>query len=376
MTERLSTLLHDEASALAVPPPPAHDVLVRGRTLRRHRRLRTGAAVVTVVAVLGVGLGLGLATGGGDHDARGIDPAGPSTGHGAVFSLGTTVYWDGGEQHVAIDDKAIKSTYYTSAGLLVRHGNNNSSDGGGPQRFSLVTPDGAVKPVSVVTEESVPGVDPTQPYLAYTEVKDDQVQVVVHDVSTDEEVARVTMPGSFEWGGWSGPPVALSGDTVYVGTDDVMRTVDWRTGEIGETDTVPGGYPDIDGGRAVVSSGDPKGGTARVVDVETGDTLLTVQFDAYGYLTLSPDGRFAVNGAEDGSFDVYDIEAGTHLTFQGQAYDYGWSPDGDLFTVKAQHVVTCSTASGECTTGSVEIPKEGGGMAPDDLRYGNQTFES
>jgi hypothetical protein len=199
------------------------------------------------------------------------------------------------------------------------------------------------------------------------------VQVVVHDVSTDEEVARITMPGSFKWGGWSGPPVALSGDTVYVGTEDVTRTVDWRTGEIGETDTIPPGYPDVAGGRTVEASRTE----ARVVDVASGDTLLSVPVKQYGYLALSPDGRFAsVDSADGSSVEVYDVDAGTHVTLEGQSYDYGWSPDGDLFTVRAHHVVTCSTSSGECTTGSVEIPKEGGGVAPDDLRYGNQTFES
>ncbi|MCW2842879.1 MAG: hypothetical protein JWN22_795 [Nocardioides sp.] len=75
------------------------------------------------------------------------------------------------------------------------------------------------------------------------------------------------MPGSFTWGGWSGPPVALSGDTVYVGADDVTRTVDWRTGEIGETDTVPPGYPDVAGGRTLEQSGTE----SRVVDVESGN---------------------------------------------------------------------------------------------------------
>lgn len=374
MTERLSALLHDEALGLDVPPAPAHDVLSRGRTLRRHRRLRTGAAALTVVAVVGAGVGFGLAgRGGNGPDARGIEPAGPSTGHGAVFSLGTTIYYDGGTRHVSIDDKAIKSTYYTSAGLLVRHGNDNASDGGGPQRFSLVTPDGSVKPVSVVTEETVPGVDPTQPYLAYTEVKGGEVQVVVHDVATDKEVARVAMPGSFTWGGWSGPPVALSGDTVYVGTDDVTRTVDWRTGKIGQTDVVPPGYPDVAGGRVVAGSR----GESTVLDVETGKTLLSVPVGRYGYLSLSPDGRMATLAAADGkSFDVYDVDAGTHVTIQGRSYGYGWTPDGDLVTVRSHHVETCSTSSGDCTTGSVEIPAEGGGVAPDDLRYGNQTYES
>ena len=226
-----------------------------------------------MVLVTGVTTGVAYAVGGGDGGSDAIDPAGPSSGTGAVFTVGTTVYYDGGTEHVSIDDKAVKSSYYTSAGLLVRHGNNNASDGGGPQRFSLVTPDGTVKPVSVVTEETVPGVDPAQPYLAYTEVVGGVVQVVVHDISTDEEVARVDLPGDLTWGGWTGPPVALSGDTVYVGTDDATLTVDWRTGEIGTSRRA----------RPVASRASmaaaPSGATATqstVVDVATGEVLLTV----------------------------------------------------------------------------------------------------
>jgi len=308
-----------------------------------------------------------------DDQPRAVEPAGPSTGHGAVFTLGTTVYWDGGTKHAQIDDKAIKSTYYTSAGLLVRHGDNHASDGGGPQRFSLVTEDGTVKPVSVVTDEVVPGIDPAQPYLAYAQVVGGVVEVVVHDVSTDQEVARVPVPDAKKWGGWSAPPVALSGDIVYVGTDDVMRTVDWRTGEVGTTDALGPGYPDVSGGRAVRVDVE----TMSVVEVTTGDELLSVPNDGMSYLQLSPDGRFAVLDTGDGkSVDVYDVDAGTKVTIEGHAFDYGWSPDGDLFKVAHRHVITCDTATGACTTEDATIPAAGGGVAPEDLRYGNQTFES
>lgn len=374
MTDRLSVLLHDEAAALDVPPVPTGIVAAGHRELRQQRT-RTTLAVTLVVLLVTVGASAAVSRWLGGTEAREIEPVGPSTGHGAVFTLGTTVFWDGGTRHVAIDDKAIKSTYYTSAGLLVRHGNNNYSDGGGPQRFSLVTPDGTVQQVSVVTEEIVPGVDPAQPYLAYTEVVKGVVEVVVHDVDTDEEVARVPVPDAKRWGGWSGPPVALSGDTVYVGTDDVMRTVDWRTGEVGTTDAIPGGYPDVKGGRAVTVDRD--GGTARVVDAASGDILLEVDAGETGYLQLSPDGRFASMSSADGkSVDVYEVDAGTHVTLDGQSWDYGWSPDGDLFRVKGDHVITCSTSTGECTTGTTTVPEQGGGVAPKDLRYGNQTFES
>ncbi len=370
MTERLSALLRAEADTVDVPSPPAAEVVSQGHRLRRRHRIGTAAATFAVVAALTLGGGYAVSKVGGDDEA--LEPAGPSTGHGAVFTLGTTVFYDGGTKSATIDDKAIKSTYYTSAGLLVRHGNNNYSDGGGPQRFSLVTEDGTVHPVSVVTEEVVPGVDPGQPYLAYAEVVDGEVQVVVHDISTDEEVARVPVPDAKKWGGWSAPPVALSGDIVYVGTDDVERTVNWRTGEVGTTDAIGPGYPDVSGGRAVEQTGHQM----TVVDVATGKVLLSVDAGRSGYLQLSPDGRFATIDSEGKRVDVYDVAAGTHVTLDGQSFDYGWSPDGDLFKVKGQRLITCSTSTADCTTTDLTIPAEGGGTSPDDLRYGNQTYES
>jgi hypothetical protein len=83
-----------------------------------------------------------------------------------------------------------------------------------------------------------------------------------------------------------------------------------------------------------------------------------------------------VGSADGGTVDVYDVDAGTHVTLDGQVWDYGWSPDGDLFRVDGDHVLTCSTATGACRNEAVTIPAEGGGVAPDDLRYGNQVFES
>jgi hypothetical protein len=371
MTERLSSLLHAEADQLVVPAPPTDRVVAGGRGLRRRRRVVTGVAVVAVVTAVTLGAGYGVSQLGGEIKA--VEPAGPSTGHGAVFTLGTTVFWDGGTESAQIDDKAIKSTYYTSAGLLVRHGENNWSDGGGPQRFSLVTEDGTVHAISVVTEETVPGIDPAQPYLAYAVVTDGTVEVVVHDLTTDEEVARVPVPDAKKWGGWTAPPVALSGDLVYVGTEDVVRTVDWRTGEVGTTDALQPGYPDVSGGRAVERDGDQM----TVVDVVTGEVLLSVPGGELGYLQLSPDGQYAAMDADSGeTVDVYDVDAGTVVTLDGQSWDYGWSPDGDLFKVKDHQVMTCSTETGECAVGDVTVPQEGGGVEPRDLRYGNVTYES
>ena len=258
--------------------------------------------------------------------------------------------------------------YFTSAGLLVRHGNNNFSDGGGPQRFSLVTPDGIEKPLSVVTEESVPGVDPRQPYLAYTVVERGTVHLLVHDVTTDEKVADVTVPGDLTWGGWSGPPVALAGDTAYVGTDKVTYAVDWRTGEVGTTRArAPGlpGHPGRAGGRRHEDRGlgagrrhreDAPGPAARRRDGLPGPVARRPVRD---------DGRHRRQVLRR----VRRRHGQPRDARRRASYDYGWTPDGDLFTVKGHHVVTCSTATADCSTGSETIPTDGGGVSPEDVRF-------
>jgi hypothetical protein len=114
-----------------------------------------------------------------------------------------------------------------------------------------------------------------------------------------------------------------------------------------------------------------------VLEVATGRTLLDLPRRDTGYLSLSPDGRFAMMDDLPGrSFDVYDVDSGSHVTLDGASYDYGWTPDGDLFAIKRHHVVTCSTATAECSTGTETIPSDGGGTSPEDVRFAGRAYES
>lgn len=376
MTERLSALLHAEADDLAVPTPPSGTVLAAGRRLRRRRTTSALAGVAALALVAG---GTAVVLGGSDRD-RAVDPAGapaPAAADlGAVFSIGATVYLDGGARTATIDDTSVKSFYYTSAGLVVRQGDNPGSDGGGPQRFSLVQNDGTITPISVETEETVHATDPTQPYLAYARTRGGTVEVVVHDVSTDEEVAAVPVPGASA----SFLPVALSGDLVYLGAEGQDFVIDWTTGEV----TQPGivrGYPVVAGGHAAVAT---EPGEALVLDAATGETLLSVETGDYGYLTLSPDGRFAKLDPQDqvSGFDVYDVATGKRVQLPGAPYDYGWTADGDLFRLQGGMLSTCEATTGSCTRSEpdlVEPPTSASGSSEDvggELKLGGVTYES
>lgn len=356
MTERLKQLLHGEVDGLDVPPPATHDVLRQGRGMRRRRTLVAGATGLAAAVVVGGGVAaLTGDTGGGRESAP--DPSAAPV-EGAVFAALDKVYFDNGARSVTIADKAVKSMYYTSAGVLVRQGDNAASDGGGKQRFSLLHADGTLTPVSVETEETVHTTDPDQPYLAYAQAVDGRLVVFVHDVATDERVARVDVgPTDDDWF-----PLAMDGDHVYVqnGHDGGIFDVDWRAGTASESDLDSAW--DVVEGRTATYVDDH----AAVVDVQTGDVLL--EADGPGYFRLSPDGRYAELIKEDEEIDaemsgegagleVFDVSDGSSVTVAGPSWDWAWSPDGTLFSLTDDGTLTtCDPDTGDCTKQKVELP--------------------
>jgi hypothetical protein len=355
VTERLSDLMHRAVDELVIPPAPSSEVLNHGRRVRRRRGLANVAvAAAAVILVSGVGVAVFRDDGDGrdssDDSAQAAETAGGLTG--PVFSIGTTVYLDGASRTATIDDKAVKSMYYTSAGVLVRHGENPYSDGGGPMRFSLVSADGGVRPVEVTFEERVPSVDPDEPYLAYAEVVDDVVQVVVLDVRDGSELARVPVPDAHKWGGWTAPPVSLDGDLVYVGTEDVQRVVDWRAGTVATTTAINPGYPDVRNGHAVTYEGRKQ----LVVDVADGSTLVTSRRNEF--LMMSPDGRYALGqtyGPDDQQARLVDLATGSDVPLTIQGNGLGWSPDDSVFALTGSKLTTCPAATGDCTTVTLDL---------------------
>lgn len=346
MTDRLATLMRTEADTLDVPSAPAPEILAAGRRLRRRSTTRRGGAAALVVLAVAV---TALVARGGGQDTPTPPVTRPSSSPVAVpslpkaYAVGDTVYLGDGRVTATMPEVA-QTLYYTSAGILVRTNKNGFSDGGAPFHFQLVGPHAKTTELGVTLGDVAPSADPTEPYLAWATMTGDRIQVVIHDVTTDKDVATVDVPGKFTWGGWEAPPVALSGDLVYVGTDSETAVVNWRTGEATTSDAVPGSrFPEVHGRYALTEDS----GSAPVVDVDTGRTALDVPLSHTDPpVSLSPDGSHVMVGAE-GHTEVYDVSSGNSV--QVPSGDWGWSANGEsVFRVDGSTMTTCSTSSGRC----------------------------
>lgn len=379
MTERLMTLLHREADLLDVPPVPTTEILGAGRRLRRRRRTVWAASAAVALVVVGGGGAVAL----NGSQQRTVTPAAPILSGPFAWAVDDTVYLGSAATPVQMPEVA-QTLYYTSAGILVRTNKDGSSDGGAPFHFELVAPDGKATKLGVTLGEIVPSTDPTEPYLAWATMDGDQIRVVVHDVTTDRDVATVDVPGTFTWGGWTAPPVSLAGDRVFVSLDDSTAVVDWRTGTTTTSSVLPGSlFPDISGGRTVRLHGrNSDQASAEIADAATGADLLDIPISKFDQVSLSPDGRFAMVAAEgpvdpqsqsrsQASTQVYDVDAGTHVSVAVSAFDVGWTPQDDLFGVHGDQLTVCSASTGDCH--ATTVPKaEGQGM----VRYTGRVYES
>lgn len=353
MTDRLVQLLREEAADVRVPAPPTAAILLRGK--RERRRLRSwlaalggGTAALTAGAVVGLG---GIA----GQPATAPDETAATAAH-PFYAVGDEIYFPLADTSVSIDDKAVKSMYATSAGVVVRHGDNAYSDGGGAQRFSRIDPDGSVEPLTLVSEETVHASDPSQPFVAYAENAGGRLDLVVYDVAADSVETRIDLGATRQT--WF--PVALDGDRAYVqdGYDGTVREVTWRDGESRDREGLD--VWSIHGGRTV----ELRGKRSVVTDVTTGAVLWSAEVD--GALELSPDGRYVVIRVLDvggpgeelpTETQVYEVDSGAMVTLPGESYRWGWTAVGELFSVSEDgEMRTCSPASGSCTTVDVEVP--------------------
>jgi hypothetical protein len=369
MTERLNQLLHAEADQLDIPSVAADAALTRGRGLRRRRTFATAGATAAVLAVIG---GTVLVATGGDDDDRATEPAAPPAAAANVpaFGFQSKVYL--GDTTATVPD-TVHSLHYTSEGVLVRSNpNDGASDGSGPESLTLVRYDGSTVDLGTIPEGVGPATDPDESVYVLAETRDDGFAAVVRDASTGgtvDEVPLPDLPPSY----WEVPPLALDGDTLYVGYESESVAVDLATGESRPSPGLGGGAPHVSGGRTILGEGT----SITVLDVATGEPVRTfeVGHDAWG--TLSPDGRYLGVGTWDdetveNQYTVYDIATGALVDLGPLANvpDLGWTAAGDAFAVSRSKLTTCELDTGACTRHDVDLPQDAY------VKFGGRTYES
>ena len=359
MTERLNQLMVAEADHLDIPPVAADAALARGRGMRRRRTFATAGATVAVLAVIG-GTVL-VATGGNGDDDRATEPAGPSAAAADVpaFGFQSKVYL--GDRTATVPD-TVHSLHYTSEGVLVRSNpNDGASDGSGPESLTLVRYDGSTVDLGTIPEGVGPATDPEEPVYVLAEARDGGFVAVVRDATSGDTVSEVPLP-DLPPSYWDVPPLALDGDTLYVGYESEAVAVDLSTGEHTVVEGMSGGIPDVQGGRTLAAA---QGPTVVVLDAATGGLVRTFEVGQDAWGTLSPDGRYlAVSAFDDETFEeklsVYDVDTG-ELADLGQldgTQALGWSAAGDAFTVTRGTLTTCDLDTGDCSKRDVDLPQD------------------
>lgn len=358
--QELRTLLHDAAATLPIPAPAADGTLREGRRLRRRRRRGIAGGIAVVALAAGAGGYAVLPHRGG---TVALDAATtPAATEWAVAQGGTVHLGSGAVAHVPGQVKAI---YYTSAGMLVRVGATPYTDAP-DSNYWLARSDGSVSDFRLALGDRVPGTDPALPYLAYATAGSDAHHwaVVLRDVRTGEVVTSVPITGSFTWGGWVAPPVALSGDHVYVGVDDTLLDVHWRTGEVERT-SVSTYMPEARAGRDIVPV---RTGESQAVDLVSGRVLRTFDTGSDSWPHLSTDGTHVLTvptaictekgacGYRDKPAHVVDLATGAQTSAPRLRYGaFGWTATGRLLVVDGTTVKSCDPDTLACQTTPVRL---------------------
>jgi hypothetical protein len=357
MTDRLSSLLHDEATALDVPAVPADRILAQGRGLQRRRRTTTAVAgAVAAVLVAAIATTAVSAWRGDDS----IEPASRSD-QAAYQQKGA---WAVGDE-VHLGNHVVTVPYtaelrYTSLGVLVYTADLGATGDEKPFGATLVTPDGephAVEGTGLDDLAVPPGTDPAGPYIAYARPTDSpgHAELVVLDLRSGDE----TVVGEpFRSDHPERTTVTIDGDTL-VWADSHFHRLDWRTGDEGRFDPhglVSPFFGTFPGGNYVATAHDAQRWQVRSAASQS--LLLEVPVGGYDGAAqaayLSPDGKYLMVSAGEDGILVYAVATGASVLLGGGrgVTDYGWTPNDQLvgkkYAAQASEVELCDPDSGRC----------------------------
>jgi hypothetical protein len=353
MTERLSSLLHDEARAVVVPLVPVRDVLALGRKARRRRR----AAVVASSAAAVVALGGGALLISSQPEKVDQHWADAYRAQGAL-AVDDELYVAG--RHVPFEG-AIKSLYYTADGVVVRSGTSPRTDDEDVDRYTLVRGDGSQTVLDLAFRDRVVATEPDSSHVAYAEATaDGRWAVGIIDVGSGEEVGRTVVGRRYSWsprGRSEAPAVALDGDVVWARFDEGWTEVDWRSGVVrrlraatGVGLIADGRYAEQDGNRWLIRS------------MADGSVVSTVDVGRNSDASLSPDGRHlrifdpmgGFGGGDELEPFLYDVRTEERADAP-RAESLGWTPSGDVLSVADDGTVSTCTVAGDCTSAGLDV---------------------
>ena len=247
--------------------------------------------------------------GGGDGAAASNRPRHAPARAGAVFSIGNTSTSTTAPR--GDDRRHVRSSRSTTRrpGCWCGTATTRTATAAGRSGSRSSRPTARCGRVCVVTEETVHS-DATRPSRTSPTREDNGSTTSWCATSTDDEEARSRCPTASRGAAGRRHRSSLSGDNVYVGTDDTPATVNWRTGDVAETDALEPGFPQVFGGR------DPTDGWPDRRR-RTGRTLLERR--RRGLRLLQPLARRSLrelcedDGGRAAAFDVYDVDSGSHV---------------------------------------------------------------
>lgn len=358
MTERLSQLLHQEATHIPTPavPDPAR-LALDGRRLRRRRQVTNGIAAAAAVAVVAVG---SAAVWQGVTDERQPDAAGEIPRDAVVY---------GWQDQVHIDDLTVSvpgrvtDVDLTARGVLVTSKV--------PDRLTLVRPDGTSVDLGAPPDPSSVATDPASEVFVHTEAQAGELVLVVRDLESGGVVQELPVDGQR-----GRPGLSFDDGTVYLGYGrDGIVALDLASGDSSPLGLATSGLPAVRDGRAVLSDL-ATSSTYRVVDVATGKALLTFPGQALQDASLSPDTRWIVavrstvgsglvplDEESPPEVTVYDVTSGEKVVLDqaDSGVGWAWTLAGELFRIDGDEVVRCDPASGSCarTPAPASLPDYG-----------------
>jgi hypothetical protein len=338
MTEKLKTLLHEQAESMDFAVPDL-DSLTRTGDRRIRRRRATG--LVGGVAALAVVGGLAVTQLGGSDDVR-RDPApagDPASTARVTWAEGSVLHWPGGSADLG---HPIRAYLPTEVGYVF-------TDGAGAV-FSAV--EGDVSPVgTIATKQPRIVADHDGPHAAWVDPSGPLPRVAVLDQTTGE--TRFYDTAGLD------SVTAIDGDTVYGQAHGTALALDLASGTTSPVDAPSGAeVMAAEDGVIISDTGDGDGGADGDLVRRPDGTVVTLHQAYTSSATFSPDARWVSIDADEPK--VFDTTTGQQVDIDvaGRVFATGfeWLAPDTLVMIASRNesgpveLLTCTVPAGTCAS--------------------------